>query len=103
MTVRKIRRGERLIYEITSTPRSWCRSGRRNISPAAELYPLTAQIQAVAMCDYVLFNLVERLADRGVLNAMLTRKVAFWGPGVEETLFKSTLRRPESLMEGFPF
>lgn len=55
------------------------------------------------MCDYVLFNLVERLADRGVLNAMLTRKVAFWGSGVEETLFKSTLRRPESLMEGFPF
>jgi len=66
---------------LTPTPRLWCRSGRRNISPAAELYPLTAQIKAAAICDYILFDLVQRLADRSMLNAILTRKVAFWGRG----------------------
>lgn len=75
-------------------------SSRSNIT---ELYPMSVNIQAAAGCDYVLFDLVETLADAGILNTTLTGKVAFWGKGVEETLGSGMLGTAKNLMEGFPF
>jgi len=46
---------------------------------------MSVNIQAAAGCDYVLFDLVEKLADAGILNTTLTGKLAFWGEGVEQT------------------
>jgi hypothetical protein len=38
---------------------------------------MSVNVQAAAGCDYVLFDLVENLADVGILNRTLTGKLAF--------------------------
>lgn len=50
-----------------------------------------------------MFDLVEKLADAGILNSTLTGKVAFWGKGDEETLGSGMLGTAKNLKEGFPF
>lgn len=75
-------------------------SSRSNIT---EQYPMSINIQAAAGYNYVLFNLVEKLTDKGTLNKTLTRKLAFWGEGVEQTWGSGMLGTERNLREGFPF
>jgi hypothetical protein len=64
---------------------------------------MSVNIQAAAGCDYVLFDLVEKLAGVGILNTTLTGKLAFWGEGVEQTMGSGMLGTEKNLREGFPF
>jgi hypothetical protein len=64
---------------------------------------MSVNIQAAAGCDYVLFDLVEKLTNVEILNTTLKGKLAFWGEGVEQTLGSGVLGIEKNLREGFPF
>jgi hypothetical protein len=64
---------------------------------------MSVNIQAAAGCDYVLFDLVEKLTNVEILNTTLKGKLAFWGEGVEQTLGSGVLGIEKNLREGFHF
>ncbi|KAK7429744.1 hypothetical protein QQZ08_003770 [Neonectria magnoliae] len=48
-----------------------------NVTFQNEMMPVTVNLVAKRGCDFVLFNLINELADRGVLKTVLTGKQAF--------------------------